>query len=72
MKMKLHAELIFHVKGFALKLVLKQRHKRTREWPIVRKADNATHGINHFPACIARFVLSTLMTHLLESDLSGV
>ena len=29
MKMKLHAELIF-----ALRLVLKQRHKRTRKWPI--------------------------------------
>ena len=37
MRMKLHAELIFiffHMKGFALRLVLKQRHKRTRKWPI--------------------------------------
>ena len=25
----------FHVKGFALGLVLKQRQKRTRKWPIV-------------------------------------
>ena len=34
--MKLHEELDhFHMKGFALRLVLKQRHKRTREWPIV-------------------------------------
>ena len=24
----------FHVKGFALRLVLKQRHKATRKWPI--------------------------------------
>ena len=24
----------FNVKGFALRLVLKQRHKRTRKWPI--------------------------------------
>ena len=24
----------FYVKGFALRLVLKQRHKRTRKWPI--------------------------------------
>ena len=24
----------FYMKGFALKLVLKQRHKRTRKWPI--------------------------------------
>ena len=30
MKMKLH----FHMKGFALSLILKQRHKRTRKWPI--------------------------------------
>ena len=24
----------FHMRGFALRLVLKQRHKGTREWPI--------------------------------------
>ena len=24
----------FHMKGFALRLGLKQRHKRTRKWPI--------------------------------------
>ena len=24
----------FHMKGFALRFVLKQRHKRTRKWPI--------------------------------------
>ena len=24
----------FHMKGFALRLVLKQRHVRTRKWPI--------------------------------------
>ena len=23
----------FHMKGFALRLILKQRHKRTRKWP---------------------------------------
>ena len=35
--MKLHAELIiFHMKGFALGLVLKQRHEITRKWPIIR------------------------------------
>ena len=27
----------FHMKGFALRLVLKQRHKRTRKWPIVNQ-----------------------------------
>ena len=25
----------FHIKGFALRLVVKQRHKRTRKWPIL-------------------------------------
>ena len=29
----------FHMNGFALRLVLKQRHKRTRKWPIGR------HGV---------------------------
>ena len=24
----------FHMKGFVLRLVLKQRHKRTHKWPI--------------------------------------
>ena len=24
----------FHMKGFALRLVMKQKHKGTREWPI--------------------------------------
>ena len=24
----------FHMKGFALRLALKQRHKRTRKWPV--------------------------------------
>ena len=28
----------FHMKGFALRLVLKQRNKRTRKWPIYVKA----------------------------------
>ena len=37
MKMKLHAELIFHKKGFALRLVLKQRHKGIRKWPIATR-----------------------------------
>ena len=33
MKMKLH----FHMKGFALRLVLNKRHKRTRKWPIAAR-----------------------------------
>ena len=33
-KMKLHAEFIFHLNGFALRLVLIQRQKVNRNWPI--------------------------------------
>ena len=29
----------FHMKGFALRLALKQRHKRTRKWPINHNGD---------------------------------
>ena len=31
----------FHMKGFAVRLVLKQRHKRTRKWPIIRQVLSA-------------------------------
>ena len=31
----------FHMNGFALRLVLKQRHKRTRKWPISVACDEA-------------------------------
>ena len=33
-----------HMKGFALRLVLKQRHKRTRKWPVLcqRKTEHNT------------------------------
>ena len=41
----------FHMKGFALRLVLKQRHKRTRKWPITRydfvAYDKLTTGLRH-------------------------
>ena len=30
----------FHLKGFALRLVVKQRHKKTRKWPISSNATN--------------------------------
>ena len=51
----------FHVKGFARRLVLKQRHKRTRKWPIAHiihlsmstlGEGGATHGnltVTHIP-----------------------
>ena len=29
----------FHLKCFALRLVLKQRHRRTRKWPITSNED---------------------------------
>ena len=34
----------FHMKGFALRLVLKQRHKRTRKWPIARENSKSTNS----------------------------
>ena len=34
----------FHMKGFALRLVLKQRHKRTRKWPIENRSMRHTVG----------------------------
>ena len=33
----------FHKKGFALRLVLKQRHKGTRKWPVVTKSKALHH-----------------------------
>ena len=36
----------FHMKGFALGLVLTQRHKRTRKWPILQILKNANEQIN--------------------------
>ena len=35
----------FHMKGFSLRLVLKQRHKRTRKWPIVLFARTLMHSV---------------------------
>ena len=42
----------FHMKGFALRLVLKQRHERTRKWPIrfviipvIKKSDERAAGV---------------------------
>ena len=33
-----------HMKGFALRLVLKHRHKRTRKWPIQRTLNKDKSG----------------------------
>ena len=38
----------FHVKGFALRLVLKQMHKRTRIWPI----HNFSQGVGQKKDCV--------------------
>ena len=37
----------FHMKGFALGLVLKQRQKRTRKWPIVRIHGRKDVDVDH-------------------------
>ena len=42
-----------HVKGFALRLVLKQRHKRTRKWPVTKT------GLK-FSNCIIKFFCQRL------------
>ena len=38
----------FHMKGFALRLVLKERHKRTRKWPIVNQSVSRFFGTDLF------------------------
>ena len=38
----------FHMKGFALRLALKQRHKRTRKWPIEHHPFRVTHRAHEF------------------------
>ena len=40
----------FHMKCFALRLVLKQRHKRTRKWPIdfTRKNETIVHILTRY------------------------
>ena len=40
----------FHVKGLALGLVLKQRHKGTRKWPILVTIDRLAVFRPTFPA----------------------
>ena len=37
----------FHMKGFTLRLVLKQRHKRTRKWPIKKSIYMNAGKANH-------------------------
>ena len=38
----------FHMKGFALRLVLKQKHKRTRKWPISLSASPLAKSLSGF------------------------
>ena len=67
----------FHMKGFALRLALKQRHKRTRKWPIRSKEEQ----IRKQEAEVAKksFTCAVLLTethrfykqHLVQSDICG-
>ena len=38
----------FHKNGFALKLVLKQRHKGTRKWPIIKNSGCKEVPLTHY------------------------
>ena len=44
----------FHMKGFALRLALKQRHKRTRKWPIILFG---AHCFGHWVEALAGWIL---------------
>ena len=48
-----------HMKGFARGLVLKQRHKVTRKWPIRFFPEKKQHGIQQIP--IDAFFLANLI-----------
>ena len=63
------------MKGFALRLVLKQRHKRTRKWPIdqhdtsvgKRKKSEPPTGIKQMTSEHWVGALSTKLQELIES-----
>ena len=48
--------------------LLKQRYSTWHLAPVVRRADNAIHWINHYPA---DSVVCFVNTYPLDSDLSG-
>ena len=61
----------FHMKGFALTLVLKQRHKRTRKWPIEGTKNQISawglefrfkNGVTSSPKRISRISMKTATT----------
>ena len=56
----------FHMKGFALRLVLKQRHKRTRKWPIMSLESAKESGISSDDLFIA-FYCSVIRSVLKSS-----
>ena len=56
------------MKGFALRLALKQRHKRTRKWPIVRsKAHWHEHGEKN-----SKYFLHHIKKHIRKLYVSGI
>ena len=67
----------FHVKGFALRLVLKQRFERTRKWPIQPglsiEPDFPLHGLtcteNPGMDISSKYKLHTTPTHLGKRNL---
>ena len=69
----------FHMKGFALRLVLKQRHKRTQKWPIplVRRYTWPQPSVGRADIISAEKMTETITlvtllpagkTHLMEHD----
>ena len=62
----------FHMKGFALRLVLKQRHKRTRKRPITSKFfKRSQRCLKILPRCSERFDSSHRSLGVFLSTLSN-
>ena len=62
----------FHMKGFALRLVLKQRHKRTRKWPIDFLRVMMTSGFSRLRArAMTKTIESTKIVAILQLGLIG-
>ena len=60
----------FHMKGFSLSLVLKQRHERTRKWPISTAVLNTFALQNRFIsfACMITKFIDLLILDLWAPD----
>ena len=53
---KLHAH--FHMKDFVLRLVSKQRYKRTRKWPIDNRLEMFALVLIYLPLTVSRYQLT--------------